>query len=233
MKYFFISLVAAAGFAACNNQPEQPNKIEVIGEATMKIVPDMMELSLRAGNVKPAMKDAVAETQRAVNEILAVCRKYVRDPADIKVSTISTNKSYDYRGNREVFNGYAAAQVLDVTLRDISKVEQFTEELLATKISRIDNMRYNHTKADSILREVNLLALEDARKTAEKMCAKMNVSLGKITFLSNCRKSDASNIARSEYDMELYNKGFGGRGFKMTTEILQFQDMAFAAFEIK
>jgi uncharacterized protein len=107
------------------------------------------------------------------------------DSADIKVSSISTNKAYDYRNGSEQFIGYDALQVLDVTLKDIRKIEQFTEELLATKISKIDNIRYNHTKADSIMREVNLIALEDARKTAEKMCGKMNASLGDIVYLSN------------------------------------------------
>lgn len=33
--------------------------------------------------------------------------------------------------------------------------------------------------------------------------------------------------------LNLYNKGFGGPGFKMTSEILNFHDMAYAAFEIK
>ena len=69
----------------------------------MKVVPDMVEISLRAYSVKPAMKDAVAETQAAVNQIIAVCRKYVVDPSDIKVSSISTNKAYDYRSSTEKF----------------------------------------------------------------------------------------------------------------------------------
>lgn len=230
-----------AGFllllSACRNPQSKDNKIEVTGQATMKVVPDMVELSLRAYHVKPAMRDAVAETQAAVNQILAVCRKYVRQDTDIKVSNVSTDKSYIYQNGKEVFNGYEALQVLDVTLKDISKIEQFTEELLATKISKIDNVRYNHTKADSIMREVNLMALEDARKTAEKMSTKMNVSLGKVIYLSNYQMGASDNrgikYSNNDYDVNMYNKGFGGRGFKMTAEILQFQDVAFAGFEIR
>lgn len=222
--------------SACNSASEKQS-VNVTGYASLKMTPDMVELSLRAQNVKPAMKDAVAQTQADVNEIITVCRKYVSDPADIKVSTISTNKRYDYRGNREVFTGFEAAQVLAVNLKNISAIEKFTEELLATRISRIENIRYNHTKADSIMREVDLMALDDARKTADKMCNKMNVRLGKPSYLSNFEPSQNNKsgmrYSGNDYEMNLYNKSFGGRGFKMTAEILEFEGSAYANFEIE
>jgi uncharacterized protein len=221
---------------ACNSSSEKKS-IHVTGHANLKVVPDMVELSLRARNIKPAMKDAVAQTQSDVNEILAVCKKYISSASDIKVSTISTNKTYEYRNNREVFTGFEATQVLEVSLKNILAIEKFTEELLATKISRIDNIRYNHTKADSIMREVNLMALDDARKTADKMSSKMNVRLGKLSYLSNFEPSRNDNrgmrYSGSDFDMNLYNKGFGGRSFKMTAEILEFEDVAYAGFDIE
>ena len=228
--------VFACLFLLSCNSDEKKDHINVTGHASVKVIPDMVEVSLRADNVRPAMKDAVAQTQSDVNEILTVCKKYITDPADIKVSTISTNKSYDYQNNREVFTGYSATQVLEVSLKNISRIEQFTEELLGTRISRIDQIRYDHTKSDSIMREVNLLALEDARKTAEKMCGKMNVSLGKLAYLSNFEPSrnikTGMRYSGHDYEMNLYNKSFGGRSFKMTAEILQFEDAAYASFEI-
>ena len=233
-QVFYLS--ALLFLCACHPDPEK-RSINVTGRASLKVVPDMVELSLRARNIKPAMKDAVAQTQSDVNEILAVCKKYISSASDIKVSTISTNKTYDYRNSREIFTGFEATQVLEVSLKDISSIEKFTEELLATKISRIDNIRYNHTKADSIMREVNLMALDDVRKTADKMSSKMNVRLGKLSYLSNFEplRKDTRGMRYSgnDFDMNLYNKGFGGRGFKMTAEILEFEDVAYAGFEIE
>lgn len=234
-RFLFILLLP---FCFSCNTPNEHQTINVTGQGKIKVVPDMVELSLRAYAVKPAMRDAVAETQAAVQEIIDVCRKYVVHPSDIKVSSISTNKAYEYRGGKEQFVGYDALQVLDVTLKDITRIEKFTEELLATKISKIENIRYNHTKADSILREVNLMALEDARKTAEKMCVKMNASLGRILYLSNFENHPRSvsrgmRYGGADYEMNLYNKSFGGSGFKMTTEILEFEDAAYARFALE
>jgi uncharacterized protein YggE len=219
---------------SCTSSPAETKSIDVTGHASVKVVPDMVELSLRAENLRPAMKDAVAQTQQDVQAIIEVCKKYVTDENDIKVSNISTNKAYDYQNGREIFTGYQAAQVLDVSLKNISRIEKFTEDLLATRISRIESVRYNHTKADSILREVNLMALDDARQTAEKMCGKMNVRLGNICYLSNFqpsgRQEGGMRSSGNGYELNLYNKSFGGRGFKMTTEILEFEDAAFARF---
>ncbi|MGZ3880205.1 MAG: hypothetical protein ACXVBF_02650 [Flavisolibacter sp.] len=54
---FFFAIV----MVACNS-PEV-KKINVVGQAKIKIVPDMAELSLRSDNIRPTMKDAVVETR--------------------------------------------------------------------------------------------------------------------------------------------------------------------------
>ncbi len=90
--------------------------------------------------------------------------------------------------------------------------------------------------ADCIQRVVNLMALADAKKTAEKMCEQMNVGLGKTIYLSNYPPGGSQMGSRqpseNDYDLNLYSKGFGGRGFKMTSDILELRDVAFAGFEI-
>jgi len=228
-------LISSVLFLAACSHPV-PAKIQVTGQASMKVVPDIVDLSLKAYNVRPAMKDAVAETQSAIDQILVVCHKYIHENEDIKVSLVATNKDYEYNGNREIFKGYSAQQILEVRLKDISQIEKLTEELLATKISSIENVRYNHSRADSIQRAVSLLALADAKKTAEKMCEQMNVQVGKTIYLSNYPTggcpAETGRAGGNEYDLNLYSKSFGGRGFKITSEILEFQDMAFAGFEI-
>ena len=196
----------------------------------------MVELSLKASNTRPAMRDAVQQTEADINQILAVCRKYIPVDEDVKVSNIATDKDFTYVNNREVFDGYNARQILDVRITNIAKLEAFTEELMGTRINGIENIRYNHSKADSIQRAVNLMALSDAQKTAEKMCEQMAVKLGKVVFLSNYSpkglREGGMESSGGDYDLNLYRKALSVRGFKMTTEILEFHDVAYAGFEL-
>jgi len=94
-----------------------------------------------------------------------------------------------FSGNKTLFLSLAATKDnstdFGTDTRNINQLEAFTEELLATKINSIGNVRYNHSKADSLLRVVNLEALSDAKLTAEKMCDQMQVTLGKAIYFSN------------------------------------------------
>jgi hypothetical protein len=62
------------------------------------------------------------------------------------------------------------------------------------------------------------------------------VKLGKLAYLSNFEPSrntkSGMRYSGNDYEMNLYNKSFGGRSFKMTAEILQFEDAAYASFLI-
>jgi hypothetical protein len=76
------------------------DKIQVTGQATMKVVPDMVELSLKSFNVRPAMKDAVIETQAAINQILTY------SPGGERTSSIqSDGNDYDLNLYNKSFGG--------------------------------------------------------------------------------------------------------------------------------
>ena len=62
------------------------------------------------------------------------------------------------------------------------------------------------------------------------------ISLGKTIYLTNYppggKQTGSIRSSGNDYDLNLYSKSFGGRVFNMTSEILEFQDVAFAGFEI-
>jgi uncharacterized protein YggE len=60
---------------SCNTNTSDKKSIDIVGRAKMKVVPNMVELSLKAYNVRPAMTDAVAQTQ---TDMIRFCL-YVKD----------------------------------------------------------------------------------------------------------------------------------------------------------
>lgn len=131
-----------------------------------------------------------------------------------------------------------ASQTVDITLKDISRFEKFTEEILATRISQIENLAFSHSKEDSILREVDLLAIDDAHNSAQKICQRTQVKLGKILNISNYGgEEDDGESGRSRGyrrgRIGLYGKGIGGRGFQLSPEILVYSKAAFITYEIE
>ena len=101
--------------------------------------------------------------------------------------------------------------------------------LLETKINSISQIQFSHSKADSILREADLLAYDDALKSATKLSSRSDVKLGKVLFISN-------NNSYNEYGEEgyftsdpinTYSKAYGGRGFRISPEVIVFNEMSY------
>jgi uncharacterized protein YggE len=231
-----IPLLYLIGCQQLEKEESVARSINVVGIGKAKALPDQVEITIKAQFTKPAMKDAVRETQVTIDEVLKVARKYVKESFDIKTSSISANKDYDYERNRQVFKGYQATQAVDITLKNIAEFENFTEEMLATRISQIENLTFSHSKADSILREVDLLAIDDAHNSAQKICERTKVKLGKILRISNYGPTDDDdNGTRGVRHgrIGLYGKGIGGRGFQISPEILVFSKSAYLTYEIE
>ena len=142
----------------------------------------------------------------------------------MRVSSTSSNKDFAYVKGREVFVGFSATQSVTVRLNDLRRLSPYLEQLLATPISRIKNLSYGHSRADSLRREADVLALADAVKTADKMCAALHLSRGEVLEVSDNSSpaSSDTNGYQPPADIELYSKSFGGRGFKVSPELLRF-----------
>ena len=140
----------------------------------------------------------------------------------MRVSSTSSNKEFDYVKGKEVFTGFNSTQSVTVRINDLQRLSPYLEELLATPISRIKDLHYGHSRADSLRREADVLALGDAVKTADKMCAALHVRRGAVLEASDSSSPESSYQGRSSTDVELYSKSFGGRGFKVSPELLRF-----------
>lgn len=212
--------------ASCQSTPTTsalPRQVRSIGYGSVTVYPDYAELTVDAAFTRPKLKDAVAEVQKVVDQVLVLSKRYAKGATDVRVSSTSSNKEFNYVRGKEVFMGFNSTQSVTVRITDLKQLTPYLEELLATRISRIKNLNYGHTRADSLRREADVLALGDAVKTADKMCAALNVKRGEVLEASDSSSPESSSGGYGQSaDIELYGKGFGGQGFKTTPELLRF-----------
>ena len=234
LPLFIMSIFAVATFVNCSNgSSENQNRIRVGGEGKIRVMPDQVTLTINASFSKPKMVDAVRETQATVDTVMRILESFGNKDQDIKTSSISANKDYQYIGSTYKFVGFEAQQTIDFVLHDLNKFTELTAKLLDTKISSIAQIQFNHSKADSILREADLIAYDDALKSATKIAKRADVELGKLLFLSNDGSgSDATGYSSGER-IDTYNKGFGGQGFKIAPEVIGFKRTITTEFGIK
>ncbi len=231
MKYY--SLLSILFLLSCNIKDPVDKSIMVCGEGKIRVKPDIVTLTLNVNFTQPRMADAVRLTQHTVDSVLMILNNYGND-SDIKTSSISANKQYMYVGNKEVFSGYQASQTIDFVLKDLKRFTELTGKILETKISSIANLQFGHSKADSLFREADLLAYDDAIQSANKLCKRANVNLGKILYISNSSAdNDSDNEGYSSGQrINTFSKAYGGRGFKIAPEVLEFKRIIISKYEI-
>lgn len=201
-----------------------PHQVKSMGYGSVTAYPDYAELTVDASFTRPKLRDAVTEVQSAIDQVLTLSKRYASNPNDVRVSSTSSNKDFTYVNNKEVFTGFNSTQSVTIRINDLQRLSPYMEELLATKINRIKGLSYGHSKADSLRREAHVLALADAVKTADKMCAALQVRRGAVVEASDLANSAGGRQEEwgESADIQLYAKGFGGRGFKLSPELLHF-----------
>lgn len=219
---------ALLSLAACQSAPSGApvRQVKSIGYGSVTVYPNYAELTVDAAFTRPRLKDAVAEVQGVVDQVLALSKRYAPGPNEVRVSSTSSNKEFDYVRGKQVFLGFNSTQSVTVRITDLRRLSPYLEELLATRINRIKNLTYGHSLADSLRREADVLALTDAAKTADKMCGALKVRRGAVLEASDASSPESSREEWSaSADIELYGKGFGGRGFKTSPELLHFNSV--------
>jgi uncharacterized protein YggE len=228
-----ILLVLSLNFLlSCSDSKTESSRIKVSGEGKIRVKPDLVILTIDVSFVQTRMADAVRLSQETVDSVVRILSTFGDKRNDIKTSSISANKEYNYERNRSVFVGYKAEQSIDFVLNDISKFTSLTAKLLTTKINSISQVQFGHSKADSLLREADLLAYDDALKSAQKLCDRANTKLGKLLYLTNTETDFYPSVYSNTANINTFNKSYGGEGFKISPEILVFRRKIVSEYEI-
>ncbi len=223
MKTAIAALTAICFICSCHQTSPNQDTIKVSGEGKIRVKPDLIIMTIDVSFVQPRMADAVRQSQQTVDSVVEILRHFGKQN-DIKTSSITANKDYNYDGRRTVFTGYKAEQSIDFVLNDIARFTELTAKLLTTKINSISQVQFGHSKSDSLLREADLLTYDDAQKSALKLCDRAHVKLGKLVYLSNTEAIGSEPAIYSNMGtINTFNKSYGGEGFKVSPEVLVFQ----------
>jgi uncharacterized protein YggE len=200
-------------------------KINVVGVGTVTAFPNAAQITIALKFVKPTLREVVNENQKTANEVIAIIKKYVTDTTEIKISLIATDKSmkYEHSLKKDVFVGFESTQKIIFTLKELPLMQNFTEEVLKTKIYEIERVSYFHTDAANYVRKAQELAVTDALETTERLAKSGGIKLGKIIYLqTNNSPSNAVNNTVNSYNFQTFNKGMGGQGVTSSGQLINY-----------
>jgi uncharacterized protein YggE len=224
-NFFFLICCLYSNVLFSQNAINDDNTISVVGVGTKSTFPNAAHITIAVRFVKPALRDAMNETQKTSKDVLTIIKKYVSDTTDIKVSLIYTDKEfkYDNAQKKEVFVGFESNQKIIFTLKDIKRMQDFTEEILKTKIYEIEKVAYFHTEAATFMKQAQELAVTDAIETTERLARAAKLKVGKITYLKSTNSPvNAINMSVNSGNLQTYNKSMGGEGVSASGQLLNY-----------
>ncbi|MDM2955860.1 oxidative stress defense protein [Citrobacter sp. CK206] len=183
MKFKVMALAALVGFSTIPVQAnELPNGPHIVtsGTASVDATPDIATLAIE---VNVSAKDAASAKKQAderVAQYLSFLEQNQIAKKDISSANLRTQPDYDYQNGKSVLKGYRAVRTVEVTLRQLDKLNSLLDGALKAGLNEIRSVSLGVAQPDAYKDKARKAAIDDAVHQAEQLAAGFNSKLGPV-----------------------------------------------------
>ena len=165
MKFKVIALAALMGIsgmaAQANELPDGPH-IVTSGTASVDAVPDIATLAIE---VNVAAKDAATAKKQAderVAQYISFLELNQIAKKDISSANLRTQPDYDYQDGKSILKGYRAVRTVEVTLRQLDKLNSLLDGALKAGLNEIRSVSLGVAQPDAYKDKARKAAIDNA-----------------------------------------------------------------------
>lgn len=160
--------------------PEGPHVV-TSGTASVDATPDIATLAIE---VSVSSKDA-AQAKKQVDERVAQYFDFLQknniEKKDISAANLRTQPEYDYlKTGESVLKGYRAVRQVQVTLRQLDKLNELLDGALKSGLNEIRAVELGVAKPDVYREQARQKAIENATQQAESLAKRFHAKLGPV-----------------------------------------------------
>jgi len=180
-----IAAALAAPAKAQQPQSERQTEIIVTGEGRISAAPDYAEITAGVTTRAKTAKEATDGNARLMAAVIAALRDGGVAQKDIATTQFSVQPVYTTQSNTEPkLTGFSASNQVAVTIRQMDKVGDITDRMVAAGATNIGNLVFLHSDASKLLDQAREAAVADARRKAELYARASGVGLGKVLWIN-------------------------------------------------
>ena len=176
-----VAAVVAVALPADAAEPEARRGLTVTGTNVVHVAPDTAEWSFGVQARASTARAAIRATTGRMRAIVASARKSGVADADIRTDYVSLYPRVEEEGGR--VNGYVASTTVRVIVRALSRAGAVVEAAVSAGATDVYGPSLTRSDADAQYRLALERAYDDARAKAERLAAKVGVSLGAPTAI--------------------------------------------------
>ena len=201
MKFKVIALAALMGIsgmaAQANELPDGPH-IVTSGTASVDAVPDIATLAIE---VNVAAKDAATAKKQAderVAQYISFLELNQIAKKDISSANLRTQPDYDYQDGKSILKGYRAVRTVEVTLRQLDKLNSLLDGALKAGLNEIRSVSLGVAQPDAYKDKARKAAIDNAIHQAQVYSVRYHVSNYQPSPMVRMMKADAAPVSAQE-----------------------------------
>lgn len=171
--------LAASGTAFASELPANRH-ISTTGYGEVRVQPDTVVIQLQVSATEASGAAAKKEVDQRVNRFLAASERAGLDKKQITAGQLHINARWEYQNQERVFTGYQASRNLQVRLADLERLSAVVDMALDNGISNVQQLSYEHSKADELTQQAHQKAVQNSKDKAESLAASYGARLGLI-----------------------------------------------------
>jgi len=158
------------------DEPTSTGTIVVSGTGRVAVQPDVADLRLGVTVAKPTVEAARGEAAATMDAILRAVDGAGVARADVRTAMLSVQPRYDYRdGRAAVLTGYEIANVVEVSVRDLSALGDVIDATLTAGATSMDALSFRLADPRPAEREARRQAMAEARSRADNAATPLTV----------------------------------------------------------
>lgn len=206
MKYLIALCIISLLFSCAKDASVEAKKhktmmIKSIGE--VETMPDMATFYIQLNCLDMSIKGSKNCLVEKSNELNSRLRSFGIAEEDILTTSVNMNRSYTWRNNSRVFEGYKSSTSTFVTIKNLDNLDVIYTELLENRNLDLGGLGYTHSRIDSLQNEAYVNALKKAEILSERLLERLPETEKEILKIGNVEISASlPEVNDSRMDVE-------------------------------
>ena len=186
MKFTKLALAATLALGSvplatlADEVPAGPH-IVTSGQASVDAVPDIAILTIEVNFTAKDAAEAKKQTDERVQQYFDFLNKNGVEKKDIDAANLHTQPEYDYlKDGKSVLKGYRAVRQVQVTLRQLDKLNALLDGALKNGLNEIHSVEMGVAEPDQYRQKARKAAIDDAIKQAGEVAQGFGSKLGPV-----------------------------------------------------
>lgn len=159
--------------------------LSVSAQAETKRVPDVATLSTGVVTQAPDANAAMRANAEQMDKVMKAIRAAGIGERDVQTSGINLNPRYDYRDKQPPrIIGYEASNTVNLKVRDIGKLGQVLDALVASGANQVNGPHFQIDQPDAAYDEARKAALAKAQERARLYAESLGLRVRRIVSIS-------------------------------------------------